>query len=592
MKNCIRAVIAYVRTHKKRSVIALAAIIVLGFAGANIIGSRKAEAKYVMAIAEKGSVITSVTGSGQVSASSQVDLKPKMSGDIVYVGVSVGDEVKKGTLIARIDSKDAEKTVRDTEIGVETAQISFDKLTKAADATVVADAENALSKAQDDLNQARSGAAGSLSSAFSKLPADLSGLHGLMFGSDLGSFGSENVRTYRNMVRVNVAQADAGLAEIRSAYDGADVNYRKTFADFSFSGNATDDDARLSSLIDEAYASASSLADAVRKTANYLKFVNDDLDRQGISTPKFLSDDLAELSSYSSSLQSVMSDLMAAKNSFRLSLSAVPSKLKTLDDLKNGPDDLDLRSARLALAQRQNSLADAKERLADCCVRAPFDGIVAKLNVRNADSVSSESVSSGTSIATLVTRQQLAEISLNEVDVSKVKVGNKATVTFDAVPGLSISGSIVEINAVGTISQGVVTYDVKIAFDTQDDRIKAGMTLSASIITDVRQNVLTVPNAAVKSQGDTHYIEVAQGIDGNATLDPKGMIVPSSEKVAVEIGSSNDEVTEISSGIGEGDVVVVRPISSSKTTLKQTSSLFGGSSGGGYRATGNMMMGR
>ena len=103
----------------------------------------------------------------------------------------------------------------------------------------------------------------------------------------------------------------------------------------------------------------------------------------------------------------------------------------------------------------------------------------------------------------LITKQKIAEISLNEVDAAKVKVGQKVTLTFDAIDGLSITGEVSEIDALGTVSQGVVTYGVKIAFDTQDERVKSGMSVSAAIITDVKQNVLLVPNAAVKSNERT-----------------------------------------------------------------------------------------
>ena len=65
-------------------------------------------------------------------------------------------------------------------------------------------------------------------------------------------------------------------------------------------------------------------------------------------------------------------------------------------------------------------------------------------------------------------------------DFLTIKVGDKATLTFDAVTDLSISGQVAEIDTVGTVSQGVVSYALKIAFDTQDTRVKPGMTVSAA----------------------------------------------------------------------------------------------------------------
>src|SRR5207248_903868 len=85
---------------------------------------------------------------------------------------------------------------------------------------------------------------------------------------------------------------------------------------------------------------------------------------------------------------------------------------------------------------------------------------------------------------------------------------DKATLTFDAIPDLTISGTVAEIDSLGTVSQGVVTYNVKISFDTQDSRIKGAMSVSAAIITEVKQDVLVVLNSAVKSSSGASYVEM------------------------------------------------------------------------------------
>ena len=110
-----------------------------------------------------------------------------------------------------------------------------------------------------------------------------------------------------------------------------------------------------------------------------------------------------------------------------------------------------------------------------------------------------EDASSGITMGTIITAQELATIVLNEVDVAKVKLGEKATLTFDAIPDLTIAGQVSEIDSVGTVSQGVVNYNVKISFATQDDRVKSGMSVDATIITDIAQNVVVVPNGAIKT---------------------------------------------------------------------------------------------
>jgi multidrug efflux pump subunit AcrA (membrane-fusion protein) len=164
---------------------------------------------------------------------------------------------------------------------------------------------------------------------------------------------------------------------------------------------------------------------------------------------------------------------------------------------------------------------------------------------------------------------------MNEVDVAKIKLGQKATITFDAIENLSMTGSIAEIDTLGAVSQGVVSYNVKIAFDTEDAQIKPGMSVSASIITDSKTDVLIVPSSAIKNQNNRNYVQMfapplpapLTGSQGTPSL-----IVPN--QITVETGISDDTNTEIISGLKEGDQIVSRTVTS--TTTAPTSSLLGG----------------
>jgi HlyD family secretion protein len=258
--------------------------------------------------------------------------------------------------------------------------------------------------------------------------------------------------------------------------------------------------------------------------------------------------------------------------------SKVTNQQLALDKLMAGADPLDIQTQQLAVKDRQNALNDARETLADYNVTVPFDSVIAKVNV-----VQGDVASSGTSLATVISKQLLADVSLNEVDVAKIKIGNKATLTFDAIDGLSITGEVAEIDTVGTVTQGVVTYNVKIALDTTDDRIKPGMSVSASIIDQVKQDVLMLPNAAIKVQGGVNYVETlpanilpqpsADG-GGNSAGTVSTKVAPT--QVPIEIGIANDTMTEISAGeLKEGDQVILKTV----TTTSTTSAAAGGASG-------------
>jgi RND family efflux transporter MFP subunit len=209
----------------------------------------------------------------------------------------------------------------------------------------------------------------------------------------------------------------------------------------------------------------------------------------------------------------------------------------------------------------QKTLADAAKRK----VVSLIDGTVNAVNIKNGDDLAN--ISSGSSRQTPIIIGDLntlkAYISVNEVDISNVSVGQKVVLKFDAIDGLSLTGKVEKMDSLGTISSGVVTYNVTIGFDTIDPRIKPEMSVSTSIITDVKQDVLIVPVSAVKTQGGKTYVEVL-----NSGTTP--------EQKTVEIGASNGTDTEIVSGLSVGDKVVTQTINSSTTTSTTSSQQRGG----------------
>lgn len=144
----------------------------------------------------------------------------------------------------------------------------------------------------------------------------------------------------------------------------------------------------------------------------------------------------------------------------------------------------------------------------------------------------------------------------------------------------------------GTVSQGVVSYTIKITFDTQDSRIKSGMTINASIQTAVHPDVLYVPSGAVKTSNGTSYVLSFETplVDTSTTLGVVSKITPI--QIPVQIGISDDTNIEIISGLTEGEQVVSRTTTSSAVTKTTTTapSLFGGG-GGGARNGGAVRIG-
>jgi membrane fusion protein, macrolide-specific efflux system len=223
------------------------------------------------------------------------------------------------------------------------------------------------------------------------------------------------------------------------------------------------------------------------------------------------------------------------------------------------------------IAQSQANLNNANlaYQLTSGTIVAPTGGIVSDLTIVEGIQVGSSNTTSGSStttsnqaIASIKTGNSTAiTVSIAEVDASKIQVGQKATITLDAISGNTYTGKVMGINTSGSVSSGVTTYPAVIQLDdTSNANILPNMSATASIISKVKDNVLLIPSAAVTTTGTTSSVKVLK--NGQVT------------SVAVETGDSSDSQTEITSGLSEGDTVVTGTISTATTS--NSSSVFGG----------------
>ncbi len=592
----LKRILKFILQHKFLAGLTVLVLIGLGYWGYPALKGNNGEVRYVLAAVAKGTLITSVSGSGQISVSQQVDIKAKSAGDLLYLNAKSGQEVKTGTLLAQLDASDAYKSIRDAEANLEAAKLSLEKLKQPADELSIMQAENTLlqakeskENAEDDLKKAYDDGFNTVADAFLDLPTIMTGLENIFFNSTIEN-NQQNIDWYLNQSSNTVAgEREKALSYKDDFYDAyylSRTNYQKNSDDYK-SASRTSGTEIIEALISETYETTKIIADTVKVAHNYIDFIQDSMQRRGVSISTTVSTHQASLDSYTGITNSHLLSLLNIKQTIEESKKAIISADRTIAektisllDLKAGTDPLDIRSQELTIKQRENALLDAREKLADYYIRAPFDGIVAQVDVKLRDSISA-----GTAIATLITQQRLAEISLNEVDVAKVKVSQKATLTFDAIEGLSITGEVAEIDTLGTVSQGVVTYNIKIVFDTQpvlrsssatatedgDERVKPGMSVSATIITDMKQDILLIPNSAIKSSGDVSYVEMLDETVATSTNNSGGIVLSKPPlKQPIQTGLANDSSTEVVSGLKEGDQIITRTISSSSSSSSAT----------------------
>jgi len=230
--------------------------------------------------------------------------------------------------------------------------------------------------------------------------------------------------------------------------------------------------------------------------------------------------------------------------------SAVAQAQYQLDDLLNTPTPEDIASAEAQVKQDEASLQLAQLQLAQASIVAPFDGTIAEVYAQVG-----QQASTSTDVVALadLSRLNLA-VTLAEVDMPKVKAGQQAEITFDAEPSQVFTGTVTEIDLVGTTTSGVVNYAATVSIDTPTDALRPGMNASANIILQQRENVLLVPNRAVRSVGKTKTATVVNGEQSN--------------EVSVTLGLSGDTKSEVVDGLHEGDVVVINQTTTTSGSAK------------------------
>ncbi len=177
-----------------------------------------------------------------------------------------------------------------------------------------------------------------------------------------------------------------------------------------------------------------------------------------------------------------------------------------LEDAQNAYDRLKAGATSQAVAAAQAQVAAAQSTVDMMRVIAPFDGEVLFVNSQPGDTVSS-----GTLAVNVADLNHLyVDAQVDETDVANIKVGNPVTATLDAVPGVTLTGKVAQVNPVGTVVSGLVKYTVRIAFDKSDKNLSLplGTTANVSIQVKPASASLAVPVAAIQNDSRGEYIYV------------------------------------------------------------------------------------
>ncbi len=238
----------------------------------------------------------------------------------------------------------------------------------------------------------------------------------------------------------------------------------------------------------------------------------------------------------------------ASESALKAAEAQVAQAQATLDRLERSPTPEELAIAESQVESAQVAVDQAKRRLESLELRAPFDGVVEAVRVDVG-----QLVTAATPVVTVGDHSAFhIVVSVDELDISKLQVGQEASISLEALPGSDVRGHVDKIDVAGNRTTAVVTYDVQVALEPTEASIRAGMSATVSISTVEKSNVLLLPNRVIQFDRQTGAKYVLVLRDGQPT------------PVEITTGLRSSQYSEVVEGLSEGDRVTADAVSSAE----------------------------
>lgn len=465
----------------------------------------KAASSYATAKVIKGDIKVTASGTGTVAASLRKEVKPQDTGIVDKVLVTEGQLVKKGNLILTLES-DSES------VDIERAKLSLSL------------EEKELNNLQKDMENLKiyAPASGVVGNINANIGEELS--KGYLLTNITDKTKMELIALYNGSQVSNIEvgqEAEVFLPDFLQTFDGTVTKVGETGL---------------------AYGSGAILYE-----------VTVEIENPGGLTPGTLAQ--VTIKNDKGSFPAVEDTKLEMKSPRKVNL-AVGGILKCLyvssgDYVEKGEllaelesPDLQARieNQEIKVEQKKLELSEKLKQLDNTAVYAPISGTVLKINVTEGDNVSPN-----TQIAIIADLNNLeVVVPIDELDIGKVKIGQPAVVTAEAIPNTKFTAEVVKIALEGTSRGGVATFDVTLRIkDT--GQLRPGMTVNAEIITAIKNDVLLLPVEAIQKRGDRNFV-ILEGEQQEDQSKPN--IVP------IKIGLVSEDYVEVVEGLKEGDTVI------------------------------------
>jgi HlyD family secretion protein len=209
-------------------------------------------------------------------------------------------------------------------------------------------------------------------------------------------------------------------------------------------------------------------------------------------------------------------------------------------------------NAQALVRQREAALAQARVELERTVIRAPVSGVVVKRSVEPGQTVAASLQAPELFIIARDLRDMQVEVAVDEADIGRIKAGQRVNFSVDAYAGRRFSGEVRQIRKAAQSAQNVVTYTVIVSAPNEDLSLLPGMTANVRVVTDVREQVLKVPNAALRFRpADAEPAPRIRGGGRDAATATQVYSLNSDGKpqaISLKIGISDGSFTEVLSG--------------------------------------------
>lgn len=486
MNTKLLAMKEWIVTHK---LLTAALLIIAGFVGVQVFGSNGSDVP-TYTVSKDTLSVDGITVSGKVTAREEVDLGFETSGRIAVVAAKEGERVAQGAVIARLDASDiaADLQAAQADVAAEVAKLNE-----------LRETEGGLSKsetAREDVVQA-------MRIAYTK--ADDAVYNSVdQFYTDLDTAYPEIIFIFDDNA-------------LRQELNTTRRTIEKTFEEWR--------------ALDATLTATSYTSEDLSRVKTYLASVRTFIERVAIAVNRFEPND-----TYSqSAVDKFRSDIAQARTNLNTAQSEL---LASEEGLRGTTSQIPFQEARVA--SMRAAVKSLEARLAKSAIVAPFSGVVTVQ-----DAKVGMIASANTPVMSLISDSEFqVEAFVPEIYTSNLVLGARSSIALDAYnDDTTFQAYLAYIDPAATERDGVATYKVKLAFDTNDERIKSGMTASVTIETDSPTDTVKVPALGITERDGMYYVKVKNG--------------DAVELRKVTIGQRTDDVVEVTSGLIVGEVIVL-----------------------------------